>query len=471
MSETYKLPLHIQEQIKIASSLEDHSYTVSSKYINFFITYECLSGNILDPLINKITREVEESEWKLEENPRKNKRDHNANRRFKTALRIIMLNALQVSEVISADVLLAVSRDANTYLNTNRYAPHDMGYAPFIDAFNGLVRQKYINIKHQGYYDHREHTGLCTRITASKHLLNLYKDIKLGHNISFINRKIMKDEKDEIIILKGESPNRKGIIGKLEYKDNKFTEKARKNLKRINRLIEKHNIKLNCDKATKAELIKALGRKSIHDNEQVRYIDESATKLYRIFSEGRFDRGGRFYRGWWQQIPQHYRKYITIDNEPTVELDYSRYHISILYAQRGLTLSNDPYTVHPKVSTDIAKYAINAMLNAKNIVREPEAFNAETCGLTWKQFIKIIEDKHKPIVDSHKWNTGYGLTLQFIDSNIAEEIMIYFVKHKILCLPIHDSFIIQKRYENKLKEIMKNTYKKHFNKPIIVKAK
>src|SRR5690606_22164262 len=104
------------------------------------------------------------SEWELEENPRKNKRDHNAHRRFKAAIRSIMLNALQVSEIQNAEVFLAVSKDANTYLGTDRYAPHDMGYDPFIEACDGLERLGYIDTIHNGYYDHRECTGLCTRI-------------------------------------------------------------------------------------------------------------------------------------------------------------------------------------------------------------------------------------------------------------------------------------------------------------------
>ncbi|MAE50206.1 MAG: hypothetical protein CMH27_00170 [Micavibrio sp.] len=471
MSNTPNHSAHVKDMIEIATKREDQSYTESSKYINFFLTYECAAGNILDPLIADITKEVDASEWELEETPRKNKRANVPNRRFKAAVRSIILNVLQVHEIKSADVFLAVSRDANTYLGTDRYAPHDMGYDPFIDAFNGLIRQGYTIIEHEGYYDHREHTGSTTRIAASEDLLDLYKELKGDEHISFITRKICKDEKDETIILKGELPNRPKVIGKLQYKDNKFTENARNNLRRINKLFEKHQIKLDCDEATKAALMTALGRKAIYDTEQVRFIDESAVKLYRIFSDGQFNRGGRFYRGWWQQVPKDFRKYITIDGQPTVELDYSRYHISILYTQLGLIPEGDPYDIHPKVHKDVIKYAINAMLNAKSIVREHEDFNPDACGMTWEKLIKLIEDKHKPIVDSGRWNTGYGLTLQYIDSQIAEEIMLHFVKQKVPCLPIHDSFIVPKSYENELRGMMERVYRKHFNQSIQVKTK
>ena len=34
-----------------------------------------------------------------------------------------------------------------------------------------------------------------------------------------------------------------------------------------------------------------------------RPIDLTRRTLVRIFAEGQFDKGGRFYRGWWQNVP------------------------------------------------------------------------------------------------------------------------------------------------------------------------
>ena len=46
--------------------------------------------------------------------------------------------------------------------------------------------------------------------------------------------------------------------------------------------------------------------------------------------------GGRYYGGWWQQIPKEWRQEIRIGNTPTVEIDYSGLHIVILYALEGI---------------------------------------------------------------------------------------------------------------------------------------
>ena len=37
-------------------------------------------------------------------------------------------------------------------------------------------------------------------------------------------------------------------------------------------------------------------------------------------------------------VPSDYRSMITIDNEPTVELDYSGMHFAIMYAEKGMDI-------------------------------------------------------------------------------------------------------------------------------------
>lgn len=235
--------------------------------------------------------------------------------------------------------------------------------------------------------------------------------------------------------------------------------------------MSKCKITLECDENTKKKLSEALRSKQIEDQEEVYFIDESAIRLYRIFSEGSFKRGGRFYRGWWQQVPQRFRKYIHIDGQKTVELDYSRFHISILYAELGVMPPADSYKIHSKVSEKITKYAINAMLNAKGIVKPHKDFDEEDCGIPWEGFIKLIEKKHKAIVENGYWNTGCGLTLQFKDSLIAEKILLHFAKKDIPCLPIHDSFIIAESFKGELKETMLREYQERFGTDIMIKQK
>ena len=59
--------------------------------------------------------------------------------------------------------------------------------------------------------------------------------------------------------------------------------------------------------------------------------------------------GGRFYGPWWISPNKDIRKYITLNDKKTVELDYSSLNIHLLYSEEGLNYYDlhestaDPY--------------------------------------------------------------------------------------------------------------------------------
>ena len=55
------------------------------------------------------------------------------------------------------------------------------------------------------------------------------------------------------------------------------------------------------------------------------------------------------------------------------------------------------------------------------------------------QLMRRIEEVHAPI--KHHLRTDAGLRMQFIDSEIAERVMLKLMARNSVCLPIHDSFI------------------------------
>ena len=90
--------------------------------------------------------------------------------------------------------------------------------------------------------------------------------------------------------------------------------------------------------------------------------------IRRIFNSTSFDTGGRFYGGWWQNIPSAYRGLITIDGKRTAEFDYGRLHPTMLYAKKGLTLSEDAYDIgvgKGDEHRDVIKQLFNAMVQMK----------------------------------------------------------------------------------------------------------
>ena len=50
-------------------------------------------------------------------------------------------------------------------------------------------------------------------------------------------------------------------------------------------------------------------------------IDLSQRTLVRMFANGSFGEGGKFYRGRWQNVPSDYCKYTTIDGLRTADFE------------------------------------------------------------------------------------------------------------------------------------------------------
>lgn len=69
-----------------------------------------------------------------------------------------------------------------------------------------------------------------------------------------------------------------------------------------------------------------------------------------------------------------------------------------------------------------------------------------------KQLMGWIKNKHQPI--ARLFNSGVGLDMQFLDSEIANRVLMKMVDEKRPVLPIHDSFVCKKQDEKRLKEIM-----------------
>ena len=70
-------------------------------------------------------------------------------------------------------------------------------------------------------------------------------------------------------------------------------------------------------------------------------------------------------------------------------------------------------------------------------------------------------DVHKSIAHYFCNGKESGLRIVNKDSKIALDIINHFVKQGRPILCIHDSFIVEQKYKNELKNVMKKTYTKH----------
>ena len=255
------------------------------------------------------------------------------------------------------------------------------------------------------------------------------------------------------------------IKEKRDYIDTANTKKMRSNLKTINQKLYETFIGLWIKDKEHTKLNKRLKQSDkVELNFNDKYLD-------RIFNDTDFSLGGRFYHGWWQQIPHEYRPYITINHQAVVELDYKHLHPAILYGMKNLPelwRGFDSYTLdmegfkpeHRKPLKLIFQYMINNNLK-KDAVNTIKAKGlAASFPYSAEELLEEMIKKHAPIKE-YFFNKEMGMKLQKIDSDIAEYCMLKMIdKYDALILPVHDSFIVQQDKIHILKEVMIEAYNK-----------
>lgn len=203
--------------------------------------------------------------------------------------------------------------------------------------------------------------------------------------------------------------------------------------------------------------------------------------LVRIFNDGKFEHGGRLYGAFWTLVPTWLRRCITINDEPTVELDYSGLSIRMIYHDRGIDYQEDPYDIEalreyavahgrdPYHYRNSVKKLIQALLNDEDDEGHPEAIKLDQSfrpRFTRAQVKALIALKHSAIVDA--FGTGEGKRLQRRDSDLALDVIVSLMNEGILALPIHDSFLVASAHRDRLMTEMKESYKRrHGFEPVI----
>jgi hypothetical protein len=182
------------------------------------------------------------------------------------------------------------------------------------------------------------------------------------------------------------------------------------------------------------------------------------TSMTRIFSQGSFSKGGRYYSQI-QNLRSETRPYIYLNDEPTIEIDYSSFHPALLYSTINKTIPDGDAYVIEGFSRDEVKTAFNVMLNRTGKVSSAyESVMEYVCDdeERAKRLVTAILFKHHEIRDS--FNTGAGLELQRKDSDIVTKLLTYFVDNNIPIVTVHDSAIVPVRHVQSLKMLMAEVY-------------
>ena len=437
-------------------------------------------NHVLEPVVEQLTTELNNrcTEYGFE------KRAKSKFPNLKLAVKTLIGNVLVAASMHTGKEYASIHLNKNWYSDSTRYKTKH-SYRIFIErAYRGLLHLGYLSQAKAGV-SHGTRGLYLTRYRATPKLLSLFDSksmtelpvlfagqLEIGETIR-IQRTYQEQVPTKQVDRHGQPKTRTVKYRELvEYDDTEQTNQMRQNLQFINDRIATKWIDLELSREESVDLVTQLAqRNKQHFKESpddYRPLMLSKRSLYRVFNDTEFKTGGRFYGGWWQEIPSKFRDRITIDGKRTVQLDYSGLHPHILYHEKGLELKDDPYQVSliPSKNADdtdgfrkFIKQSFNAMLNAERpMQRAPRGSKLSHWGVTWKQVVKAIRDRHPPI--EGQFFTGVGLRLQRIDSDICEAVILGMIKRspEIVVLPVHDSFIVHHGYKDELMAMMLGAY-------------
>ena len=334
------------------------------------------------------------------------------------------------------------------YSELQRYRDENLTYRQVKAAFDGMVDCRMIEVTTAGFYRRDMGSGELTRFIPTDRLLEKFESLE-GHPAF----QLKSDTSGDIIILRNKIDGRKQDI---DYDDTPKTEGFRSNLTKINDCFVKHWADLRIEDTEVAKL-----SDRINQDPDKQPIDLSKRTLTRIFTNGSFEEGGRFYRGWWQNVPSEYRKYITIDMKRTVEYDFSQLNPHMLYYAYNKELGEeDAYDrVLDGEHRNLVKSAFNAMIQASSPFQNcPRDIDPSIADMSWSELRDRIIAAHKPIEDL--FFRGEGNLMQFEDSCICEGVMLHFAAMDAPALPIHDSFMMHHGFGGELEEAMRREFHK-----------
>ena len=340
-------------------------------------------------------------------------------------------------------------RAKSQYSRESRLGKLFFGYRPMMRVVDGLETLGYLE-SHKGFQDLSTGRSRQSRMRATSRLIDLI------NNYAVVPSMVSREE-ENILLLRDKDGN------DIPYPETDVSTKMRDKLTPYNAFLEQHEIALSLPVEEVRELL--ISRQSPP-------IDYTRKRLFRIFS-GDFKSGGRFYKGWWQEMPSELRPYITIDGEAASELDYGGQHLLLLYAlkdheYRWLRGPDDPYAIKTVKNADrdlmkqVFLTCVNAESKEKAVLSIRSEINRNYKNLkSTNEVINALIDatikNHPELSDS--FFTGAWAELQYQDSLIADYVLGHMQARGQVALPVHDSFVVQDQHLAQLFATMKEAYR------------
>lgn len=210
--------------------------------------------------------------------------------RFRDAVRCLVLD-MYVAWKTDPELAVGVPLGNVHYTRKSRYQALFLKYSSFTAAFGLLVQAGYLTKLRDGFNDPRSGKGRNTRVCASEKLIQLLTG-PAGLSVPRVSRRHWDEE---VIVLRGEKPLRGATAPRLEYHDTAETQAMRERLKAINSHLQQQWIDIRITDAEFTKLQHRMRRDYVDEDRDRPFIDFTHRSLVRIFNNGDWGQGGRFY--------------------------------------------------------------------------------------------------------------------------------------------------------------------------------
>ena len=327
-----------------------------------------------------------------------------------------------------------------------------LSYYPARNTLDLLLNndQPYIRTVVKGTYDRSIQGGMRTRIEATPYLLDLLTQANLifaKHPFGIELKKSDLSQYDHLRI--SDSSKTKCPLDRMLSTEERVLESMSKRL---------------CDLRIDFALPDYGAYKNTWDfkEDKHRLAHKTGTALHRIFQK---DDGvaGRIYGHWLQHAPSSLRQYATFNRLPTIERDFKSLQLMLLYGMSELTPpKGDLYNIKLGVDRFIFKNIFTRTVGNKNRDMALQSIRKSLKDLapTKMKYVAELYDLfwcyHQPVSDL-AFNEDAWKELQTLDSQLMLKILRKLDELEIVAVPIHDSVIVQKRYEADLVHVMQDS--------------
>ena len=308
-------------------------------------------------------------------------------------------------------------------------------------------------------------SGFVSRIWATPKLIKMFEE-------SAFSQFMIHSHRDrEVLVMKDEDKNLIDYVADDKNKEMAFV------VRQYNELLERTFIDIGEANSPTLTIKKSSGSKN-PDKPHYVHITHNGKFTHRVFNDSSWQKSGRWFGGFWQRINSDLREKILINDEDTVELDFSSLHVILAYANEGIDYWKDhdvdPYSIpvegieNHKASREAIKKLLLLGLNAPNdevlfpAFRQEfdyshlggKAFKFENSVLS--KMLDSIKARHPQI--AHQLGKDVGKTLMNLDGQIVDFVIKRFLDSNTPILSVHDSFIVPWSQRDKLASAMQDAF-------------